>query len=290
MHTLKNRMSLQEWEAVKTENPVAQDLSRAALWAEQVCQRSRSVAYICGAAGVGKTYAVDQGLQTAKRRGVRPVYCNPASYRDMVDAYAEADGKRPVVFEEADQVFGTERMLNVLKLATDESGPRVYGRNGKRPVRLDAPTLLTSNRDLNEDAHFAPKLRPHVQALRSRSVPLVISADPLPLWEYACYLAITKGLIRQNSGGQGISVRIQDAALAWFTEHLWRLDEVSPRRLREIARSIDRYWDPSQKTWKCGGEEAWRADLQAFLKRPVNAAPVPVIPRIFPPARQGEAA
>jgi hypothetical protein len=290
MYTQKNRTTLADWQAVAIENRVARDLARAALWAEQVCDGSRPVAYICGVAGVGKTHAIRQGLHIAKARGLAPIYCNPTSYREMVDAYAEAGGKRPVVFEEADQVFGTERMLNILKIATDEAGPRVYSEDGKRPVKLDAPTLVASNRDLNDDALFEPKLRPHIQALRSRSAPLVITADPHLLWEYACHLAITKGLIRQNNRGQGISLRIQDAALAWFTEHLWRLDEVSPRRLREIARGIDRYWDREHGNWKRGGEEAWRADLQAFLTRPTQDTQVPTTPHMVLPERQREAA
>lgn len=109
MDTQKTRTSLADWQAVATENPVARNLARAALWAEQVCDGSRPVAYICGVAGVGKTHAIRQGLQIAKAHGHAPVYCNPTSYREMVDAYAEAGGKRPVVFEEADQVCAAVR-------------------------------------------------------------------------------------------------------------------------------------------------------------------------------------
>lgn len=290
MSTLTDRTSLEDWQAVAADNPIACDLNRATSWVEQVCQGSRTVAYICGAAGVGKTHAIGRGLQIAKSRGLEPVYCNPATYREMVEAYAEAGGKRPVVFEEADQIFGTERMLNILKIATDEAGPRVYGQNGKKPVKLDAPTLVATNQNLNDDALFAPKLRTHIHAVRSRNVPLVISTEPLLLWEYSCYLAIAKDLIRHNNRGQGISVHIQNMALEWFTQNLWRLDEVSPRRLRGIALGIDRYWERAQGAWGPGGEAAWRADLQAFLRHPAQSRSVPPNPCIILRTPQREAA
>lgn len=257
---LKLRTTIEDWTAVETENEVAKAMQRAQRWTEQVCKGDLPVAYLCGGAGLGKTRSIKEGL---KNSPFEPIFCNPINFEDIIRAFKTAAGKRPIIFEEADHVLNSVRMVNLLKIATDEDGPRVSENSRFGRVKMDAPVLLASNRDMNDGKAFPKEVRDHVGALRSRSEPLIIPSDPVQVWEYACYLAIVKGMLRTNQKGQGVSVATQNRALKWFTENMWRMDDVSPRRLIKIMQVFSRY--------SLDEESLILSDLQPMLKLPANA-------------------
>lgn len=271
---MKTRTTYSEWSDVEQENDVAKAMKRVQRWTEHVGQGTRPVAYLCGGAGVGKTRAIKNGLRNSPHQ---PLFLSPTRYTDLIEAFREAGGKRPIIFEEADQVLNSVRMVNLLKIATDEDGPRLAEAGKFGRVKMNAPILLASNRNMNDDAAFPKEVREHIAALRSRSAPLVIPNAPLQVWEYACHLAITQNLIRTDQKGRGISIATQNAALEWFTRHIWRMDDVSPRRLKQIALTFARYGADE--------EDFALSDLQANLIRSaeeVSHLPVLPIPEVIP--------
>jgi hypothetical protein len=240
---LKTRMTEADWDAVEDANPLAAKMRTAQRKIEAVLRGDQAAAYLCGGAGVGKTHIINA---TINATGITPIRISTDSYRDVIRAFEESRGRTPIIFEECDQMFRSERTLNILKLATDAAGARKMqvwvppARKGEdgyfKTISCTNPLLFAMNGNINDINAFPRILQPHLQALIDREKPLVIDAAKEAWWEYSVFLALRRGLLRRSEDGQqDVPLKLQNAAIRWFSANAWNMVHPSPRTLKKIA-------------------------------------------------------
>lgn len=266
---MKERNTYEDWADVERDqaNAVASAVSLARSSTLAVAEGKLQVAYLSGPSGIGKSKAIDDAVSAM---GAKPIRGNPHNYRDVIEALRQSRGKRPVVFDEADVLFRSDRILNALKIATEgKARQRVY--NG---ASVNAPIFVSTNDDLGDDKLWPRELRPHHQALFNRSAPICIpGGNRADLWEYSVHVAITTPLLWEAQNGDGVPVALRNAALEFFTVNLWRLKVVSPRTLKNIATTMHLFREDSALPHR----------LNAMLDS--NAAAtglIPPIPKVLP--------
>lgn len=265
------RNSKNDWDEVGQTNPVAKSVEQIRRQTRSVCAGFISGALIYGGPGIGKSHVIRGETESRK-----PLFLRPKDSNDIIEAFIAAGPSRPIILEEADNVFNTVPMINVMKIALDVNGPRESWDRKHGTVKLHAPVLVATNRDLRNMSLFPKEVRPHIEAICSRVAPICLAGSVEELWEYACYLAISQDMLRFRNG-KAVSLVVQNTALEWFTRNMWRLDEVSPRRLKLVATMIEQYPDK---------RDFWEADLQPFLVRTVAEVAHQEafeIPQIVPP-------
>lgn len=283
------RRTLDNWREAPLTNRLCMDMEDAARKVGYVLDKSKAaeiVAYVCGDAGLGKSHAIRKALA---ERGLTGCFRTVSNYRDLIKAFEDAERlSQPLILEESDQVLWSERQANVLKEATDPAGrrsisfqARVPNAEGKletvlKTVSLTAPLIITSNKDLRDPATFDRTMRPHVAALASRSAPIFLGADRFTQWEYSCYLAICHRMLQRPDEKTLVPLRVQDAALGWFTTNLNRLADGSPRTLKNVCKFIS--YNPDQP-------DLWERDLRTMIVAPEAQDFLPaggVMPCTFP--------
>jgi hypothetical protein len=256
----KNRRSVSGWQKVAKENVVARSMALAKFKLGDLGKNGGTglrAAYLCGPPGVGKTQSIVEQEAIWRTRGIEPLRFRPTNVNELLDYFEEAAGTRPLVMEEADILFRSKPMFEVLKQATDPVTPDVLyrmkrvGKGPKvaKPVRLDVPIVVSTNMSLLGDSGWDRKLLPDRDALFNRSTPVVIPNDPHALWEWSVYLALTSHLtlrvtLQNPSGGKPIEqanpLGVQALALDWFTDNADRIAVISPRTLKTIAQLFGR--------------------------------------------------
>ena len=238
-------MEYDEWVKVPTTNHVARSMSLVRINGELLVSGARRQIVIFGGAGCGKTFTINRALDGFRSRGLDPIYSNPTCYRDVLDAFEASRGSsggkssraRPIFFDEADTVFGTEKCLNIIKVAfAPDRRARIYN-----DQLLDSPVCISSNR-LPES--WSPAKRPHINAIFDRQPPIVVKADPYASWQYGCYLALTSQMNRRSPTGRSIGLDVQVRALEWFTENAASLTVVGPRALHQAAETMSHGMPP----------------------------------------------
>ncbi|NVD46143.1 ATP-binding protein [Qipengyuania atrilutea] len=249
----------QKWLDVPNTNPIARRMSAAEFKLGDLGSTGgvglRAV-YLCGPPGIGKTHQIIAQERAWRGQGIDPIRVRPSNVRDLIDHFAEADGRRPIVMEEADIIFRSKPMFEVLKQATDPLTPDFLYRivviekeKVQMPVNLNVPIIVSTNMDLTSDDGWDKDLLPDRDALFNRSWPVVFAEDPIALWEWSVYLALTTFLtmevmLRHPNGGPPIPqenpLAVQAQAIEWFTENLNRLAVISPRTLKFIAQCMGR--------------------------------------------------
>jgi hypothetical protein len=258
------RATLQDWMAVENDpaNAVAASCKMIELETQAVMDGRERMLLVSGPTSVGKSFLVKR---TIPRRHA-PLICNPGSYLDLLPVFAEAGRHRPIIFEEGDFCLKSERVLNILKIASDPTpGNRQYNN-----VWLTAPIFMLCNADIARPYERKTKFAQHWDALFRRSNPIIVPNDRMMLWEYACHLAITKGMLKKTERGKPISRAIADEALDFFTQNLWKLHLVGPGVLVEIGRIMCEFsgFQRDYKLAKLIGDEA-------------GSEPTPQSPRIL---------
>lgn len=199
---------------------------------EAVMKRQLTAAWISGPPGVGKNIAVKAAIRGAGN--LKYIKSNPRTYLDLLGQLSEAANLNAVVWlDEADVVFRSDRMVNLLKTATGSPCDRVYD-----GVNVNAPIIVTTNGNLDPNSPetcWDKKLKIHADALFNRSPPVIIPEDRMQLWEYAITLAATGKMLREDSDGDGIPLAIRQEAVEWFTINFHKLTNVSPRTLANAA-------------------------------------------------------
>jgi hypothetical protein len=256
---------------------------------ELLVSGARRQIIIFGGAGCGKTYTINRALGGFRSRGLDPIYSNPTGYKDVLDAFetsrAESGGRasraRPIFFDEADTIFGTEKCLNIFKVAfaTDRRA-RIYD-----DQLLDAPVCISSNR---LPGSWTAAKRPHIDAIFDRQPPIIVKANPFASWQYACYLAAATDMNRRSQTGRSIGLDVQVRALEWFTDHAQQLVVVGPRALHQAAATMalgmPQWAEDEELTTMLGGahqmanppqQHDWRdliLNLSAYIERQPLAA------------------
>lgn len=292
-YELKPRRAAADWDAVENENPLAKQMRTAQRRAEQVIQGDTRACYLSGGAGVGKSFAISQAIDNA---GCNVIRAMPKNVRELEKFFELSNGRTPLVFEECDHLFRSPNSLNLLKIATDSAGSQsieVYVAPKKRSqeggfkmIRLTAPIVVALNGDLSNEKEWPKECLPHIEALWSREQPLYIRADRAAWWEYATYLALRKRMLTTTEvGRRDIPLNIQNQAIGWFANTMWRQNEVSPRRLVKIANVFMADHVAKRRAQNSGRKYDTRAleeDLDQFLLPEIDDLPQPPeVPAIF---------
>ncbi|MBF9234624.1 hypothetical protein [Microvirga alba] len=282
-YTLKTRTTEDDWKTVEAENPLSKRIGTAQRRVQQVLDGYVRACYLSGGAGLGKTQTINAAC--AGKTVIRAI---PRDYHDLLFWFEQSRGKIPLIFEECDHLFRSERCLNLLKMATDPNGPkviriRVPPKKGEvstdKTIPLTAPLVFALNGDLNNYSHWPSACIAHILALASREHPITIDGDRAERWEYTISLAVLHNLLRKTEDRKAfIPLAVQNEAIAWFTENLWRLDEVSPRRLKKIAQTMMLHHSARYRY----GMQGLQDDLDQFLvSSTLTGLMHPPVPTIF---------
>ncbi|MBM1169611.1 ATP-binding protein [Microvirga arabica] len=291
-YELKPRRTAEDWDAVEDENPLAKQMRTVQRRAEQVIRGYPPVCYLSGGAGLGKSFAI---LQAIRSTGATVIRAMPKNVRELEHFFERSNGTTPLIFEECDHLFNSTNSLNLLKIATDSAGPRsieVYVAPKKRSesgsfktIPLTAPTIIACNGDLSNDCVWPTACVPHIEALRSREQPLYIQGDHTARWEYATYLALRRRMLTKTETGIDVPLQVQNEAIQWFADTMWRQSEVSPRRLMKIVNVMMADHLEKKRVQRSGSVHDHRAlgeDLEQFLLPQAGDLPLPpVVPAIF---------
>lgn len=248
-----------DWDSIPLQNEVAKSFHQAQEFVNAVEGGELPVVWLAGPGGVGKTHAMKQAIARWKLRDLEPVYSNPSNYNDVVKAFKTAKGKRPIIMDEADVIFRSDKCLNLLKIATDTKGTGYY-----EGVNVRAPLIATTNAPLGDTAKFKAELRPHISALLNRVPPVTISFDRFAGWEYACSVAMNTTLTAHTTKGRAISAKTLVKALRWFTDNMNDIELLSARTLYNVCEWMTIYSDTTvEKTLaeQIGGVKGRRAAI-----------------------------
>lgn len=253
------RQSVDDWKQVAETNVVARRIATARFRLGDLGDRGGvglRALYLSGPPGVGKTHSIVEQEQVWRAKGLEPLRFRPQTARELLDYFAEARGQRPLIMEEADIIFRSKPMFEILKQSTDPLTPDILTRiikvgGGKVAcgINLAVPIVVTTNMDLLSDKGWNSALIADRDALFNRSRPIAIPEDPRALWEWSVYLALSSDLtksifVRNPSGGRSLeqsnTLAVQAAALDWFTENVNRLVVISPRTLKQVAQLLGR--------------------------------------------------
>jgi hypothetical protein len=258
---IKTAITADEWKKVGTTNSVAKSLIQIRAHVRQVLEGERLGMFVFGGAGLGKNYIVLDELAKHGHRELQPI--TPAKVNDLLAEFHHAtyDKDRaktrrqalPLVFDEARLIFDTQANLNIMKLALDggkgskrfhfgyiwfskeHNGYTEDGEEKFKTVRhtgtsLAAPIIAMTNKNLHD---FDRKMQDHAEALLSRVPPIMIPDDPIAVWEYVIWLALTTDVITYH---QGVSLPLAKrvAIIDWFTANLHNLANVSVRTLEKV--------------------------------------------------------
>lgn len=220
-----------EWLEVRKSNPIAEAMHMVEKLCQSVVLGQRSAAYFSGPPGIGKSYNISR---VTKKRFLT---CNPTNYLSLLKSIEQAQIEGKALFlDEADVIFRSERMANVLKTATGARDLR-YWDGGC--VDVPGGIFVATNQDLLDRTWMERSAAGHCSALFSRASPINIPHDLLQLWEYSIALAQTGGLLRVDYCGMPINLDTVNRAFDWFTVNVYRLDTVSPRTLHQIASDMN---------------------------------------------------
>lgn len=253
------RLTVRRWQLVAKENPIALKMAIAKFKLADLGVNGgvglRAV-YLCGPPGIGKTHSIIEQEAAWRARGIDPIRFRPSNVRELVGYFEEAGGRRPLIMEEADVIFRSKAMFEILKQATDPLTPDIFFKMKKVageimviPINLNVPIVVSTNMDLMGERGWREELLADRDALFNRSAPISIEDDPAALWEWSVYLALTSHLtmnvaIRNPSGGRPIEqsnpLSVQAAAIDWFTDNVNELSVISPRTLKQVAQIMGR--------------------------------------------------
>lgn len=235
---------METWQQFAEESRITKQILAMQLHANEVASGTKRAVLLYGPSGVGKSHALRTALDQFAALGRSPVYSNPATYLSLLKSFKEAEGFRPIVMEEADVIWRSERMLNILKIATDPS--LTIAQRQYEGVSVTAPVLVTTNVDLKNRRKWPRILKVHGQALFRRVRPYGVTASATEICEFSNALAIHKGLIDLkvmerwgNIHSQHRPLECRIAALEWFTLQHRNLDNVSPASLKVVAEAMD---------------------------------------------------
>lgn len=293
--TIKTATTVDEWRTVETNNIVAKSLQQVRAHVRQVLNGDRLGMFVFGGAGMGKNYIVLDELKKHGHGKIKPI--TPAKINDLLSEFHHAtyDKDRakarkqalPLVFDEARLIFETQANLNVMKLSLDggndakrwhsgyiwfsqehngfneETGEEKFKKERHTGTSLAAPIIAMTNKNLFE---FDRNMRDHAEALLSRVPPISIPNDPLALWEYVVWLALTTDLISKHRG-RSLPLSLRATIIEWFTANVHKLANVSVRTLEKI-----------RDDFATSSHDLLAEDLELHLK-PVGKREAKIAPR-----------
>lgn len=280
---IKTAVTAEEWKEVGTNNSVAQSLVQVRAHIRQVLEGERLGMFVFGGAGLGKNYIVLDELAKHGFADIKSI--TPNSNKDLLREFHKATydlkAKRkrkhalPIVFDEARLIFETQPNLNTMKQSldggkgakrfdtgyvwfeeepngfNDETGEEKFKKVRHQGTSLAAPVIAMTNKNLHE---FDRKMQDHAEALISRVPPIMIPDDPIAIWEYVVWLALTTDVITYFKG-MSLSLAKRVAIIDWFTANLHNLANVSVRTLEKV-----------RDDFAASSDELLQKDLELHLK------------------------
>ncbi len=185
------RRTVTKWLEVAGQNVIARRMAAAKFKLADLGQRGgvglRAV-YISGPPGVGKTHSIVEQEKVWRSSGLEPLRFRPQNVRDLIDYFAAAQGRRPLIMEEADIIFRSKPMFEILKQATDPLTPdtfhrieKIEGEKVEVAINLNVPIVVSTNMDLTNDAGWDKDLLADRDALFNRSRPVIVPDDTIAL-------------------------------------------------------------------------------------------------------------
>jgi hypothetical protein len=235
---MRDRTTEQEWTEVETTNKVCLDMADLFDKTQRVLRRrgttdTLNALIACGGPGLGKHFTIRAAVRAAQRwRRKSPIYLPNRPLKAAEISRVCSSAKYPVIYTHAkpNGAAAWNAIIEALLAAND-------GRDGYYGC---APLLVSTPLELIDARLFPAGARKAVTYIHEHCGQISFTSTVLERWQYTCWLAITKGLLRKNSKGAVHSVTAQNAALDWFTRHVWRLREVSPRTLLRIMGVVGR--------------------------------------------------
>lgn len=149
---------------------------------------SNNSLFISGSAGVGKTESAKEilnklGIDYKRISG----NITAGGLYTLLHAYKDEDNV--ILFDDTDCCLSDEKMLNILKAATDSGSERIVdwgsskqfvdeeGESIPNSFKFDARIIFISNKDLFKEAKHGGRFAPHIQALISRSTVLDVTLN-----------------------------------------------------------------------------------------------------------------
>ncbi len=240
---LADRCTLTDWLDVPNTNSIAKAMDLARYDINEVVHGRSCVAYLTGPPGVGKTHLINEAIASWEKTGISPIRCQPATKTELIGHFEESGGVIPLIMEEMDLLFRSGPTMEVFKLATDLNGSREIEKGkgeDRKIVPLSAPIIVTANINIKI---LDRAVQDQAKALFDRQPPTVIPHNIGEQWEWTVYLALTTDILKQvsrNKISHGISWKIFDETINWFTDNIWNIEHVSPRVLKLAAEYISR--------------------------------------------------
>lgn len=241
--SITDRHTLKHWLNVPNSNSIAAAMALAEYDINEVVHGRSSIAYLTGPPGVGKTHLINKAVTLWEAKGITPIRCQPATKTDLLGHFEASAGVTPLIMEEMDLLFRPGPTMEVFKLATDLHGSRIIVKKiGKerKEIPLTAPIIVTANINIKL---LDRAVQDQAKALFDRQPPSVIPHKTEEQWEWTIYLALTTSILSHVSRakmGHGISWKIFDETIDWFTDNIWNIEHVSPRVLKLAAEYISR--------------------------------------------------
>jgi hypothetical protein len=212
---------------------------------------------LCGTSGVGKTRAL-AGALDHHRRSYRRI--KSSTKLGLAQAlHAAARNKQIALFDD-NKTWDHPDMLQVLMAATapPKEGPRIYTHIvNKKTVTYyfdNLTIVIITNTNVSDLSNFPKNAHPYIKALTSRVPPLILYPSDEEVYNYTCYLAINEDMLLR----EGYTLVEVNDALAFFGRNRYRLADVSPRSLLNIAAERRDF------------PKSWRAILEPTLSKEVH--------------------
>ena len=104
-------------------NSLARQMQDAKRYAGYAIERKIPALVLSGMPGIGKDHAVEAAIAEANAQVVR---IQPTDRRALLNAFKEARDTKLIFSNEGDTLFNRKEQVDILKLAMDVTGPRLY--------------------------------------------------------------------------------------------------------------------------------------------------------------------
>lgn len=217
---------------------------------------------ISGPGGVGKTYELDKTIKsidpTGQRCASRSGYSTPVGLVKLLYQFREEESV--LKLDDIDSIYGDEKALNFLKIATDTTRERVisYETNGSIMTHDGDPLpdsfefhgalIYCTNLDFDALIEKGSKLAPHFEALVTRAHYIDLGMRTKRDYLWRVYMVADQGLFKNVQGG-ALTTTEEDEVLKFIDEHHRYLRECSLRAALKIGAL--------RKAWKPGDPHTW---------------------------------
>lgn len=201
---------------------------------------------VAGAPGVGKTYTLEQVLETAEKDGkvskLEVVKGSISAIGLYLRLWETRDAGQVLLLDDIDEVFNSEEAMNLLKGALDTTKVRriswakasTFLRDNDIPNSFDynGQIVFITNKDPDGIIAKGGKFAPHMNALVSRSVFL-----DLGIHDNRSIMIRVEQVLADSNMMKELGVSRAQAAdmLGWMNDNLDRLRSVSLRSMIQLA-------------------------------------------------------